>query len=242
MTILCISYNVASSSNLAGLNILTSLFNPTLIFLQEICLTTEQILARIQGYYDALSNLDEHDSRKPGTAIIWRKEINAQVRNVVPLRLQLLESNMVGNFVNVYAQTGTQGEKQRNSLFSRDLFSLINTTNPKPVLVGDWNSLCRKEDLENWETLGVEGRQISQQLNQLLNNFSYHDAFLIKDRKRSGFSLRRKGRRQRNQVPWLKLQNWFPKMAEHCKVLRNGNTVHTARTAHSVHEEELRKN
>ena len=75
MNVNCLSYNVASNSNLSGLSMLISLFNPTLIFLQEICLTSEKILAKIQGNYAAQSNLDEIDLKKPGTAIVWRRSV-----------------------------------------------------------------------------------------------------------------------------------------------------------------------
>ena len=66
-----LSYNVASSSTLSGLNLLLSLFNPTMVFLQEITLTTEQLLAIVGGGYNGVSNVDPLEPRKPGTAVVW---------------------------------------------------------------------------------------------------------------------------------------------------------------------------
>ena len=95
-----------------------------------------------------MSNIEESNPGKPATSVLWRKDIEVIVVNVIPLRLQLIKSVIHGNFVNIYAPTGSQGTQQRRKLFTQDLFSLSQTVFPKPTLVGDWNCLSRREDVE----------------------------------------------------------------------------------------------
>ena len=116
-----------------------SLFHPILIFLQEVTLSSEQILAQVSEEFDGLSNIDPNDPHKPGTAVLWRKETEVVVSNIVPLRLQVVYSDLYGNFINIYAPTGNQGEKMRRTLFSEDLFYLINFLPSPPTLIGNFN-------------------------------------------------------------------------------------------------------
>ena len=172
MSDLIISNNVGCSNNLSGLNQIISLFNPIFIFLQEVTISTEQLLSQLNSNYLGMCNIDTTDgeTRKPGTAILWMREIEAVVIDIVPQRLQLLKSTLFGTFVNIYAPTGSQGERARNLLFSHELLNLVQTTTPKPILIGDWNCLSRKEDVENWETLGADSlnRRISLPLKCLI--------------------------------------------------------------------------
>ena len=170
MTDLYISYNIGSSTSLAGLKQLINLKNPLIIFLQEVTVSSEQLLAQIGGNFLGVCNVNEDDSSKPGNAVLWRKEINVVVVNVVAKRIQLIKTEHYGNFINTYAPTGTQGEQQRRDLFSEDLLPLIQVTVPKPCLVGDWNCIARREDTEDWESLEntALARKISVQLQQLI--------------------------------------------------------------------------
>ena len=110
MSNLFLSYNVGSSSNLAGLNQLITLYDPLIVFIQEVTITTEQLLTQVNSNFSGLSNIDENEPGKPGTAVLWRKELEVVVTNIVTLRLQLVKSANYGNFVNIYAPTGSQGE------------------------------------------------------------------------------------------------------------------------------------
>ena len=71
-----LSYNVASSSSLSGLNMLLNIFQPTIAFLQEITLTTDQLNGVVGSRYSGVSNIDPMDPRKPGNAVIWSHNIN----------------------------------------------------------------------------------------------------------------------------------------------------------------------
>ena len=83
-----LSYNVASSSNLAGLTQLLNIFKPKVVFLQEVCLDTQSLLSIIGNVYTGQSNLDPNDINKPGTAILWSNEFKGYVFNLVPCRIQ----------------------------------------------------------------------------------------------------------------------------------------------------------
>ena len=97
-----LSYNVASSSTLSGLHLLLNLFKPSIVFLQEITLTTDQLLAVVGSTFNGMSNVDPSDPRRPGNVVLWKSEMNdIVVQNVVPLRLQLLTSTSLGIFINV---------------------------------------------------------------------------------------------------------------------------------------------
>ena len=91
MSNLYLSYNVGSSSSLAGLNQLITLLNPSFVFIQEITVTTEQLLTQVIHNFSGICNIDENDPTKPGTAVIWKKDLDVIVENMVPLRLQLIK-------------------------------------------------------------------------------------------------------------------------------------------------------
>ena len=220
MSNLIISFNVGSSSSLAGLYQLIRLFDPLFVFLQEVTITSEQLIAQVGGSYLGICNTDENDGNKPGTAVLWKKGSDAVVVNVVPLRLQLLKSNVYGNFINIYAPTGNQGEQARRHLFTTELLSLTQTSVPQPVLIGDWNCLARKEDVENWQTLSSDSlkQRISAHLKQLVRDGGYTDGYLLKNSNRIGFTWRRRGRNSsrldRIYIPSNRLDD-FLSPAEH---------------------------
>ena len=189
-----LSYNVASSSCLAGLNQLIALLNPLFIFLQENILNSEQLVAQVGSQFKGASNIDENETRKPGNAVLWRVGVEVVVTNVVERRIQLIQTTKYGNFINVYAPTGNQGESARRTLFSQHLLSLTLSTSSSPILVGDWNCLIRKQDKEGWNA-SPDSVKLSTELKQLIQYGSYTDAFLYNNSGRIGYTWRRRGRK-----------------------------------------------
>ena len=106
MKIRIISYNVASESQLSGLSQLLSVQKPSLVFLQEVTVSTAQLISLIGSSYTGLCNTDELNPNKPGTAIVWLKDLAAEVINIVTCRVQLLK---IWNyqFLNIYGYPGT---------------------------------------------------------------------------------------------------------------------------------------
>ena len=142
-----LSYNVASSHHLSGLNQLISLFHPTLIFLQEVTINTSQLNAVVDENYKGECNLDHEDSNRPGTAVLWLKEIEVNVVNLVPCQIQCLRV-WEESFINVYGFPGSQGERARRSLFGEDLLKLIAASRKRlPILVGDWNCVINPNEV-----------------------------------------------------------------------------------------------
>ena len=126
MSNLYLSYSVASSSSLSGLNQLINMLNPIFIFLQEVTLTSEQLVAQVGNSFSAMRNIDPAEPNKPGTAFLWRHSIeDLVVTNITVLRMQLIQSKLYGDFVNIYAPTGSQGTRLRRILFQEDLLPLI---------------------------------------------------------------------------------------------------------------------
>ena len=81
-----ITYNVHGSSNLANLSLILEIYRPSLVKLQEVKLSTEQIkcFGRKLGYTGS-SNIDEMDPTKPGTALLWHTSVPVnQVVSSVP--------------------------------------------------------------------------------------------------------------------------------------------------------------
>ena len=177
----CLSYNVKSEHELANLGLLVQILRPKYIFIQEITLSTDQLEAKIPGYKGAV-NLDPADRRKPGTAVLWRQDLLVRVVAIVPCRMQHV-ATQDGSFINIYPQSGTKHEKSRRELFNNNLFPILQAPGPKPIMVGDWNCLIRKEDeeppanpLRNNGKLKYT-RKISHELAQIVRDGKYVDAF-----------------------------------------------------------------
>lgn len=102
--------------------------------------------------------------------------------------MQLLKSKH-GDFVNVYANTGTKGEAARRVLFGQDLVSLV-AARPGLAMVGDWNCITRKEDEEFSHKYS---RKISPELQQLVRDGEYEDLFVKFNPGKQYFSWRRRG-------------------------------------------------
>ena len=85
----------------------------------------------------------------------------------------------------------------RRTLFSEDLFYLINFLPSPPTLIGDFNCIIRQEDSEigNSQDVRETQRRISLPLKNLVLSFGYEDGFLVQDPNRVGFTWHREGRK-----------------------------------------------
>ena len=142
-----LTYNVASSHHLSGVNQLIANFAPLFLFLQEVTINTTQINAIIDRNYKGECNLDPNDPRKPGTAVVWRSDIQVEVVNLITCRIQCLR--VWGEcFLNVYGFPGTQGQRARKILFGEELLNfLVAERHNLPILVGDWNAVVSPSDV-----------------------------------------------------------------------------------------------
>ena len=86
-----ISYNVQSNFQLSGLHQLISIHRALLVFLQEVTINSSQLNTLLGPSYKGECNLDICDSKRPGTAIIWRTGLEVEVSNIVTCRIQLLK-------------------------------------------------------------------------------------------------------------------------------------------------------
>ena len=118
------------------------------MFLQEVCLSTDQIRNLLRGY-DAVVNVDENNLSRPGTAIVWKEGIPVvDACSVVPCRAQVAS---LGNhrLMNVYAPSGSDKKYERSVFFGQELFSfLLSDSSSSWICGGDYNAILEPIDVE----------------------------------------------------------------------------------------------
>ena len=93
------------------------------------------------------------------------------VRNLVPRRLQYITTDKDGIFITLYAQSGSQGERERRVLLGQDLLPLVQSAPIRPTIVGDWNCVVHRKEVESHGGVGwvLEGQL---QGGKLIENFN----------------------------------------------------------------------
>ena len=133
-----LSYNVMSNSHLAGLLNILDIEKPDLVLLQELVLNTENlnILLASKQVYRAVSNVDESDTRKPGTGVVWHESL--PVSQVAALELNQLQICYVGPYpiVNVYQPAGSDNGPDRRQFLRDQLFRVMRRLGTKLPIIG----------------------------------------------------------------------------------------------------------
>ena len=199
-----ISYNIGTSSNLAGLQQLVDMYKPKFVFLQECTLDSLTLQAVLKGGdYLGVSNIDDLDRNKPGTATLWLKGLEGVVvANLVPRRIQYITTDQDGIFINSYAPTGTKGEKEHRLLFSQDLLPMVQGAPTKPIMVGDWNCIVDRGEVGPVAGGGgnIAGggavRKIQHELKSLIRDGEYTDGFTYANPGVNEYTWIRQGQRQ----------------------------------------------
>ena len=187
-----ISYNVMSNSQLAGLLSIIDIEAPQVILLQEILMNTEHLCTFLSSKhgYKGVSNVDELEPNKPGTAIVWHDSVPVtQVASLEPRRLQ---SCYVGPYLllNCYPPAGTENVTARRDFFRNQLFRAMRGLGTKvPILGGDWNCIVNVRDTEG----GDYYKKKSQDLLDLTRDFNVTDAFRHLHHDAREFTWSRKG-------------------------------------------------
>ena len=172
-----ISQNIASSQRVERITNVLKSDKPDLFLIQEITLTTAQLLAAVEPLqYKCETNTDQGNPCAPGTGVIWKANLpSPQVTNIVSCSLQTVR---LGHqyFYNVYAPSGSENRRDRSLLFTRDIFPLLLQHHPEhvPVLAGDWNCLVAAKD-----TTANFREKYSKDLDDLLKAFKYCDAYRV---------------------------------------------------------------
>jgi exonuclease III len=137
-----VSQNIASSQKTDFILDILRSDSPDLLLLQEVTLTTAQLLAAVTNLgYSCESNIDLENPTSPGTAAVWKSNLPVtEVNNLQTCRLQSLRVGLQ-TFLNIYAPSGSANRRERNLLFTRDMFPhlLQHQASHLPVLVGDRN-------------------------------------------------------------------------------------------------------
>ena len=196
-----ISYNVAGRADLAGVRDLIVMHHPTIVMLQEVRMDTDQLLASLPRGYTGICNVDGEDSRKPGTAVVWVDGEEVQVTNILTCRLQVVRWGEE-RYINIYGHSGTYGQRPRRVLYGQTLLQEVVGMDIKPMLVGDWNCVTRRVDVEEDENQPLArrrtqfSRKSSPELIQLVSTCSYVDAFVEIHPGQVDFTWIRMGRRK----------------------------------------------
>ena len=168
------SLNVGMNSSLAGLSTLTVANSLDIIFLQEVCLSSEQIELLLRGY-KAVVNIDEENPSKPGTAIVWKESI--PLTNISSLIVCRVQMATLGKYrlLNIYAPSGSNKKHERNVFFGQDVFTALSLNhNPSWVMGGDFNCVLKPLDVERG--FGFT-QKLCPSLKDLVNSKSLIDVF-----------------------------------------------------------------
>ena len=176
-TLKILSLNIGMTENLVGLIAVIRDKNPDFIFLQEIRISTEQLLASVSMMgYMAEVNRNEGDSSKPGTAMVWKSCYQVQgLAVLVQCRCQVafLDNYLL---VNVYAHSGSDRKFERGNLFSKHVFQFlsIHASSYSLIFGGDFNSILSAIDVENG--IGFQQKYCIQ-LADLVRSMNLTDSF-----------------------------------------------------------------
>ena len=171
-----ITYNVHGSMNLGNLYIILEVYKPSLVLLQEVKISTDQLVAfgRRLGYTGA-TNIDELDKNKPGTGLLWHNSL--PVTQVIPLYPCRIQVAMVGAYpiMNCYVPAGSHRAAERRHFFVEQMFGLLaGQEDILPICGGDWNCVTQKIDLQNDRYF--DDRK-SQDLMNIVRDFDLVDPF-----------------------------------------------------------------
>ena len=187
-----LTYNVHGSFNLANLYMILEITKPSVVMLQEVKLTTDQIKTFGRKLnYTGVANIDELDTYKPGTAMMWHTSVPvSEVVALYPCRIQVA---MLGVYplVNVYVPAGSHRASERRQFFTEQLFGLMaGFEGVLPVCGGDWNSVLAKIDLEDAKYFNDRK---SVDLDNIVKEFKMVDAFRYLYRQKRQFTWQREG-------------------------------------------------
>ena len=164
------------SANLAGLVNFILNEHIDIILLQEIRISSEQLLAKVGHLgFKAEVNINNGDPSKPGTAIVWKSCIPiSDVSTLVPCRSQIA---FLGHYIliNIYAHSGSGKKYERGNLFARDIFQFLSLYPSSSLIMGgDYNSVLSAVDIEDGIGFSIK---CCPQLQDLVQTRNLTDSF-----------------------------------------------------------------
>ena len=130
-------------------------------FIQENCLKPVNLEVKGQKFnYKCEANVDVLNPRKPGTAVVWKNSLpSPRVQNIVERNLQSFTLGTT-TFLNMYAPSGSNDRRERDNLFSQELFDILAASSPSSLswLIGHWK--CLTEDDQTTASFGDKNYRI----------------------------------------------------------------------------------
>ena len=171
-----ITFNVGGSSTLGGLISILKIENPHIVLLQEVTLSSEQLLLIVSKYgYKAETNVDIDNQTARGTGFVWKTSLPvSEVYSVIDCRGQTLRLGAY-SFFNIYAPSGSSNKQSRRTFFGQDVFRLIRGLDKTPpILAGDFNCVLSPKDTER----NFPDKKCPA-LKDLVNDFQYCDPYRL---------------------------------------------------------------
>ena len=143
-----LTLNVGMSATLAGLPDIVKLEKVDIVFLQEVNLSEDEIRGFIPGY-DVAVNMDDNNPSKPGTAILWKKNLLVtDVCSIVSCRAQVATLGQY-KLLNIYAASGSGKAHERAIFFGQEIFQFLQMgPNTCWICGGDFNAVLSPIDIE----------------------------------------------------------------------------------------------
>ena len=214
------------SSSLAGVKSLIASNSIDIVFLQEVRMSSEQLNNFFTGLgFNAEANIDVDSFSTPGTAVIWKKSLPVEnVYTIVSCRLQGVK--LGGYFLlNIYAPSGTSKKQERSLFFSQEVFKSFSLfPNSIHMVIGDFNSVLNKKDIEN----GVGfSQKYCPALKDLIASFDLIDSFRVQFPAREEFTFFRPGKAASRLDRFYFLRNlielsntiYLASLSDHCAVV-----------------------
>ena len=171
-----ITFNVGGSSTLGGLISILNIEKPHIVLLQEVILSSEQLLLLVSKYgYKAETNIDIDNHTARGTGFVRKANLPvSDVYNVIDCRGQAMRLG-AHSFFNIYAPSGSNNKQSRRIFFGQDVFRLVRGLDKTPpILAGDFNCVLSSKDTErNFPEKKCPA------LKDLVNDFQYCDPYRL---------------------------------------------------------------
>ena len=142
--------------------------NPSIICLQEVIQDSDELTMLVRGKgYQASVSLGPNN--KPGIAILYK---TGTVTTLLAGQIMRIITEQMTVY-NVYGPSGNQNQEARRDFFGTSLLGLLQQEDKLPILIGDWNCIIRRQDVES-----NPQRKLSPELKQLIEIYKYVDCHI----------------------------------------------------------------
>ena len=185
-----ITQNICHTLNPSGIIDILRSKEPDILFLQEVPHTSSELCDIVShaSHVPYFAHTSLADGNKPGVGVIHKQSLHvSDVHALEPGRiLEVKVANQV--FINIYAPAGSAQKSERRQLFNETLLRNLQHRHVPPVICGDFNCV-----IDPIDTQGNFANKKCDPLKQLVELFSYSDAYRVAHPNGSEFTFFRRG-------------------------------------------------